>query len=74
MISGFNKEYSFLSNFYEAAVVFKGIEYKSVEAAFQAQKCPGRADEFISLTASEAKHLGRRVQLRADWEEVCAFS
>lgn len=63
-------EYEFLSNFYPCTVQYNGLCFMNSEAAFQAQKCPERAVEFIHLNPSQAKHLGRRVQLRPDWEEV----
>lgn len=69
-INEFKDDYFFLSNFYPAPVTFKGITYYNSEAAFQAQKCPERAKEFIRLFPSNAKALGRKVSLRSDWEEV----
>ena len=69
-IDDFTGSYYFLSNFYEADVVYKGLKYKNTEAAFHAMKCPARAGEFCSLSPSEAKRLGRKVQLREDWENV----
>ena len=69
-ISGFHKEYSFLSNFFSAPVEYCGYTFKNNEAAFQSMKCPGRAGDFCGLAPSEAKRLGRRVDLRDDWESV----
>lgn len=69
-IRGFFGQYRFLSNFYEAPIQYEGIQYRNNEAAFQAQKCPERAAEFANLTPSEAKHLGRHVELRHDWENI----
>lgn len=69
-ISNFRGEYFFLSNFFSAPVTYDGFTFQNNEAAFQAAKCPARMDEFCSLNPSEAKKLGRRVQLRTDWEEV----
>lgn len=69
-ICGFFNEYSFLSNFYEVPVEYNGLIFGSSEAAFQAQKCPERANEFISLTPNKSKRLGRKVDVRSDWEEV----
>jgi len=62
--------YFFLSNFYPCDIEYNGYHYGSVEAAFQAQKCPGREQEFVNLNPSQAKRLGRRVRLRSDWEHV----
>lgn len=71
-INTFRGEYFFLSNFYEADVKYKGILYHNTEAAFQAQKCINESDKikFSSLNPSEAKKLGRRVNLRSDWEDI----
>ena len=70
MIASFEHENCYLSNFYEAFVEYKGVLYKNNEAAFQAQKCPSRINEFINLPPNKAKRLGRKVELRPDWEEV----
>ena len=72
MIDSFAREYEFLSNFYPAEVVYQGIKYKNNEAAFQAQKTKDIKDrfQFASLNPSEAKKLGRRIELRSDWEQV----
>lgn len=69
-ITSFKGEYYFLSNFYSAPVVFEGVRYENNEAAFQAAKCPSRKHEFCNLNPSEAKQLGRQVELRPDWEDV----
>ena len=71
-ISGFRGEYQFLSNFYPCKINFGNLVFDSVEAAFQAAKCEDYADrlKFQGLMGSEAKKLGRRVKLRADWEQV----
>ena len=69
-ICGFFKEYRFLSNFYEVPVEYNGLLFRSSEAAFQAQKCPERANEFVNLSPDEAKRMGRRIHIRKDWDEV----
>jgi ribA/ribD-fused uncharacterized protein len=69
-ITWFRGQYDFLSNFYENPVTVNGITYRNSEAAFQAQKCPERANEFSDLTGKEAKKLGRKVNLREDWNEA----
>lgn len=70
VIDKFAGDYFFLSNFYLAPVEYNGILYTCAEAAFQAQKCPERAEEFKDLPPNEAKRLGRKVELRPDWERV----
>lgn len=71
-IVSFRGEYSFLSNFFNTPVVWEGLVFGSVEAAFQAAKCKNEQDRrrFIGIAPNEAKKLGRHVQLRDDWEEV----
>ncbi len=72
MIDKFDGDFAFLSNFYDAPVVYDGITYKNTEAAFQAQKTtsiPKRL-EFANFTASQSKKEGRKLALRQDWEEV----
>lgn len=72
MINSFRGSYYFLSNFYTCPVTYDGITYENNEAAFQAQKCIDKAEryKFSNLNPTEAKHLGRKVNLRKDWEEV----
>lgn len=71
-IRSFQGEFFFLSNFYEAPVCYDGITYQNNEAAFQAQKCAAPADRerFADMKPSEARHQGRAVPLRKDWEQV----
>lgn len=70
----FRNEYYFLSNFYNCKVTYEGLTYKNVEAAFQAAKCTGEhlhlRNDFVNLNGGEAKRKGRKVPLRADWENV----
>jgi len=70
MIDRFDEEYSFLSNFYPCKVIYKGHTFLSSEAAYQAQKDLSRTEEFINLGAKDSKHLGKKVNIRPDWEEV----
>lgn len=69
-ITIFKGDYFFLSNFYVAPVVYQGIRFENNEAAFQAAKCPERMHDFCGLNPQRAKRLGRRVELRPDWEAV----
>lgn len=70
VIDSFTYDNAFLSNFYNCPVQFGGYTFQNSEAAFQSMKCPERMKEFTNLSPSSAKALGRRVQLRSDWEEV----
>ena len=70
MINNFKGKYYFLSNFYEAPVTWNGLTYLNNEAAFQSAKTFYDRERFTNLDPSSAKRLGRRVQLRDDWEDV----
>jgi len=73
-IVAFSGEHRFLSNFYEADIYYwDNQRFKSAEHAFQAQKCRPEDKEssrriIHAKTPGEAKRLGRKVNLRADWE------
>lgn len=71
-IRGFRGQYAFLSNFYPCMVEFEGGVYQSAEAAFQAAKTLDKdvRKQFENLLAYQARELGRRIQLRPDWEQV----
>lgn len=71
-INSFRKEFYYLSNFYEIPVTYNGLTYQNNEAAFQAQKTldEKKRMSFTRMNPSEAKHAGRRITLRKDWEAV----
>ena len=71
-IDRFRLEYNYLSNFYPVCVRVEGLEYLSAEAAYQAAKCARQEDRalFTELGSRDAKQLGRKLPLRADWEAV----
>lgn len=75
-ITAFRGEYSFLSNFYRRSFILFGVEWPTVEHAFQAQKATSRED-FVRFIADvhpdspgDAKALGRKIELRPDWEDI----
>lgn len=72
VIDDFRGKYYFLSNFYEAPVLYDGILYKNNEAAFQAAKVMDKKLKlvFANLPPNEAKKFGRKVTLRPDWEKI----
>ena len=70
MINEFKRKYYFLSNFYEAPVTWNGVTYRNNEAAFQSAKVISGKERFANLDPSSAKKLGRKVQLRSDWEDI----
>ena len=72
MIVRFEADYAFLNNSFPCSVVWEGVEYQSVEHAFQASKTIDvEQSEAIrnAPTPLEAYHLGMRVTLRPNWNE-----
>lgn len=71
-IRSFRGAFYFLSNFYPCAIRYDGLEYRNLEAAFQAAKCTSLPERipFQSMDASAAKKHGRTVSLRSNWEHV----
>ena len=72
-ISSFSGEYRFLSNFWFVRIQYLGLTFLSIEHAYQAAKTPDVSSQrkiARAPTASEAKRLGRRVEIRYDWEKV----
>lgn len=67
----FRDEYYFLSNMYPCDITLTicGVDYtfSCVEAAFQAHKEMSRINEFVGINGFEAKKLGRKVNIFADW-------
>lgn len=73
VISEFRGEYYFLSNFFPCTIKMKnGLTFTNAEAAFQSCKTEDWTvkQKFCGLTASEAKKLGRKVDLVNGWDEV----
>lgn len=71
-IRGFFDEYRWASNFYACPVMWKGLTFKSSEAAYHAAKSldPNDWVRFTHLDAGRSKKEGRRLELREDWEDV----
>jgi ribA/ribD-fused uncharacterized protein len=77
-INLFKYEWACYSNFYAAPVKLDGVEYPSVEHAYQAAKTldPKKRIPFqsITLTSGKAKRMGRGFRegrgLRPDWRQV----
>ena len=73
VINCFNGEYAFLSNFAHSPITFKGKTWLTVEHVFQAAKTLDenkREQIRLALTPGKAKHMGRKVHLRSDWEQI----
>ena len=66
----FRNKYYFLSNMFPCKITYNGLIYNSIESAFQAQKDLSKSKEFINLNGYDAKKLGRKVNLRPDWDNV----
>jgi len=74
-INSFTGDYAFLSNFYPAVVKMGGMQFPTVEHAYQACKTNDNFTwvKFSNMSASEAgkaKRLGRKVRLRNDWDMI----
>lgn len=71
-IKGFNEEYRWLSNYFPCTVMWKGLIFKSSEAAYQAAKSldPKEWVRFSNMGAGTSKKEGKKIQIRDDWEDV----
>lgn len=71
-IDSFQGEYRFLSNFWPVKVIMYGIEYPSVENAFQAAKevNPAHRAKYVNVTPGQSKQLGRKAYCRPDWNKI----
>lgn len=71
-IEGFFNDHRFLSNFWRCQIVFQGIQFQSVETAYQAVKSDQRDDweRMSKLSASEAKIAGKKLKLRDGWNDI----
>jgi ribA/ribD-fused uncharacterized protein len=73
-IAAFNGEFRWLSNFWPVSITCAdGITYPSSEHAYMASKTLDmniRREVATLKTAGDAKRFGRKIKLRADWEEV----
>ena len=72
-IDRFRGAFAFLSNFHRAPFTWCGHTWPTSEAAFQAGKTrdePMRERIRTAASPAEAKRLGRRVDLRPDWDRI----
>lgn len=73
MIDAFIGPNRFLSNFYPAEVAMGGLEFSTVEHAYQAMKTLDQQARYaikLQKFPSAAKRMGRVVKIRADWDQV----
>lgn len=71
-VRGFFGLFRFLSNFFPAKVHYEGLDYPSVEHAYQAAKWPPhKRQEFTMITAGQAKKLGKKAPKLdvKEWDE-----
>ena len=68
----FRGKYMFMSNMFNCNIEWKGEVYKSSETIYQMEKCEKEEDKkaFRMLNGYEAKRLGRRVNMRSDWNDI----
>lgn len=76
MIDSFTGKYKFLSIFYiqDSYFLYENMRWDSAEAAYQAMKYNGNNKQeiykiFSKLNPSEAKILGKIINIRTDWDE-----
>ena len=73
MIDKFDGEYFFLSNFSASPFRIDNVLFPTMEHYFQANKADNQNDYLriaYAPTPGEDKRLGRKIQLRPDWEKI----
>ena len=69
----FQGEHSFLSNFYPSPMHIDGVDYATVEHAYQAAKTLDdelRRHIAAQPTPAKAKWAGRKLELRPNWHTI----
>lgn len=72
-ITRFNEQNWFLSNFSPAKIMVDGVEYPSLEHAFQASKTFNQLQRSVIQNMKDPNHArryGRRIALRPGWDEM----
>lgn len=71
-IQTFDGQYRFLSNFFPAKFVWRGLLWPSSENAYQASKSLNTNDWLTAsaMTAGQSKRFGKTLELRPDWEQI----
>ena len=73
MIDQFRGDYAFLSNFHPSAVVHDGMQFATVEHAYQAAKATNLGDRYKiqqCKTPGQAKRMGATIPVREDWRTI----
>lgn len=70
MINEFKGDHFFLSNFYPSPIEWHDHTYPTMENFFQAMKTddPAARDALSWCSPKVAKHIGRNLKLREDWD------
>lgn len=70
-IERFSGDYRFLSNFHPCDITYNGINYKSTENAYQAQKTNDKKIQFniSTMTPAQSKLFGSKINLNSDWDD-----
>lgn len=63
-----SEELEFLDINHACKVDFEGLTFQSAQAAYQAQKNPSLAKEFVELSPEEALAKGQALELDDDWD------
>jgi ribA/ribD-fused uncharacterized protein len=72
-IKSFKGKWFFLSNFSASPLTYEGINYPTIEHAFQAAKTLSvteRQQVADCASPGDSKRMGRQIHLRGDWEQV----
>ena len=71
-IDSFRGEYEFLSNLHPCTVVLDGLEYPSVEHAYQAAKStdPEFRRKVRKAPVKMAMRWGKKTKCRSDWDRI----
>lgn len=73
MITEFQGEFRFLSNFWPCEIEFEGMVFPTVEHAYQAAKTTNKSERKRIQSCrqpGQAKRLGKQFTLRPDWESI----
>ena len=68
----FRGVYACLSNMYPSPLKINGLYFSCAESAFQSFKTadPEIRKQFQFISGPEAKRLGRKLELRSDWNDI----
>jgi ribA/ribD-fused uncharacterized protein len=72
-IDSFEGPHEFLSNFHHSPIRYNGSDFATAEHAFQASKAKNathREQIRTAKTPGEAKRLGKKADLRPDWDSI----